>query len=107
MRYKRGVETHRRPRRCAMRVPIICMDSRLRDLAAAFRPCFSRPQHRYFEIVLLALLLCQEAKTLTGLLRQVAVQVTLSGLSRFLAIAPWSSAAVAQTWRERFDRQVA
>ncbi len=90
-----------------MRVPIICMDGRLRDFAAVFRPCFSRPQHRYFEIVLLALLLCQEAKTLTGLLRQVAVQVTLSGLSRFLATAPWDTAEVAQTWRTRFDTQVA
>ncbi len=90
-----------------MRVPIICMDGRLRDFAATFRPCFSRPQHRYFEIVLLALLLCQEAKTLSGLLRQVAVQVTLSGLSRFLAKAPWSSADVAHTWRQRFDTQVA
>jgi hypothetical protein len=90
-----------------MRVPIICMDARLREFAATFRACFSRPQHRYFEIVLLALLLCQEAKTLTGLLRQLAVQVTLSGLSRFLATAPWSSADVAKTWRRRFDTQVA
>ncbi|MDQ5853377.1 MAG: transposase, partial [Chloroflexota bacterium] len=83
------------------------MDGRLRDFAATFRPCFSRPQHRYFEIVLLALLLCQEAKTLTALVRHVAVQVTLSGLSRFLAKAPWSTAEVAQTWRTRFDTQVA
>ncbi len=90
-----------------MRVPIICMDGRLRHFTAAFRPCFSRPQHRYFEIVLLALLLCQEAKTLSALLRHVAVPVTLSGLSRFLAKAPWSTAAVAQTWRQRFDTQVA
>ncbi len=90
-----------------MRVPIICMDGRLRHFTAAFRSCFSTPQHRYFEIVLLALLLCQEAKTLTGMLRQVAVQVTLSGLSRFLATAPWSTADVAQTWRQRFDTQVA
>jgi DDE superfamily endonuclease len=72
-----------------------------------FRACFSKPQHRYFEIVLVALLLCQEAKTLTGLVRHVAVQVTLSGLSRFLAKAPWSPADVAQTWRTRFDTQVA
>ncbi len=71
-----------------MRVPIICMDGRLRHFAATFRPCFSKPQHRYFEIVLLALLLCQEAKTLTGLARQVVAQATLSGLSRFLALAP-------------------
>ena len=90
-----------------MRVPIICMDGRLRHFTAAFRTCFSKPQHRYFEIVLVALLLCQEAKTLTGLLRQVAVQVTLSGLSRFLAKAPWSTTEVARTWRQRFDRQVA
>ena len=90
-----------------MRVPIICMDGRLRDFATAFRTCFSTPQHRYFEIVLLALLLCQEANTLTAVLRQVAVQVTLSGLSRFLANAPWSTTDVAQTWRQRFDTQVA
>ena len=58
-----------------MPVPIICMDGRLRHFAAAFRDCFSTPQHRYFEIVLLALLLCQEAKTLSGLLRQVAARL--------------------------------
>jgi SRSO17 transposase len=82
------------------------MDGRLRQFAASFRACFSRPQRRYFEIVLLALLLCQEAKTLTGLLRHVVAGVTLSGLSRFLAKAPWSTADVAQTWRKRFDTQV-
>src|SRR3712207_6525315 len=90
-----------------MRVPIICMDGRLRHFAAAFRGCFSKPQHRYFEIVLLAVLLCQESRTLTGLLRQVLGQAPLSGLSRFLAKAPWSTAGVAQTWRKRFDTQVA
>ena len=74
---------------------------------AAFRACFSKPQRRYFEIVLLALLLCQEAKTLSALLRQVVVPITLSGLSRFLATAPWSTAAVAKTWRQHFDTQVA
>jgi hypothetical protein len=83
------------------------MDGRLRHFTATFRACFSTPQHRYFEIVLLALLLCQEAKTLSGLLRQVAVQATLCGLSRFLATAPWSTAEVAKTWRTRFDIQVA
>ena len=89
-----------------MRVPIICMDGRLRQFAASFHACFSKPQHRDFEIVLLALLLCQEAKTLSALLRHVAVQVSLSGLSRFLGTAPWSSDQVAQTWRTRFDTQV-
>ncbi len=90
-----------------MRVPIICMDERLRQFAAAFHACFSKPQRRYFEIVLLALLLCQEAHTLSGLLRQVLARVTLSGLSRFLGKAPWSTTAVATTWRTRFDTQVA
>ena len=46
-----------------MRVPIICMDGRLRQFAAGFRSCFSKPQYSSFEIVLLALLLCQGAKT--------------------------------------------
>ncbi len=90
-----------------MRVPIIWMDARLRQFTVGFRSCFSKPQYRYFEIVLMALLLCQEAKTLSALLRHVAVQATLSGLSRFLAIAPWSTAEVAHTWRKRFDTHVA
>lgn len=90
-----------------MRVPIICMDHRLCQFAAAFHSCFSKPQRRYFEIVLLALLLCQEAHTLSGLLRQLLARATLSGLSRFLGQAPWSSADVAATWRTRFDTQVA
>lgn len=89
-----------------MRIPIICMDHRLRQYAASFASCFSKPQRRYFETVLLALLLCQEAHTLSGLLRQVLACVTLSGLSRFLGKAPWSTADVAQTWRTRFDTQV-
>ena len=90
-----------------MRVPIICMDQRLRQFAASFHACFSTPQRRYFEIVLLALLLCQEPHTLSGLLRQVVARVSLSGLSRFLGKAPWSTADVAKTWRTRFDIQVA
>jgi SRSO17 transposase len=90
-----------------MRVPLICMDAHLRHFAAAFHACFSTPQRRDFEIVLLALLLCQEAHTLSALLRQVLARVTLSGLSRFLSTAPWSSAEVAKAWRTRFDSQVA
>ena len=39
-----------------MRVPIICMDERLRQFVRAFRSCFSLPQYRYFVIVLLALI---------------------------------------------------
>jgi len=89
-----------------MRVPIICADARLCQFSATFRACFSKPQRRYFEIVLLALLLCQEAHTLTGLLRCVLGRGSLAGLSRFLSTAPWSPTAVANTWRIRFDAQV-
>jgi len=89
-----------------MRVPIICLDQRLRQFVRAFRSCFSLPQYRYFVIVLLALMLCQEPRTLTALLRCVAVRSSLSGLSRFLAKAPWEPDDVAQIWWERFDAQV-
>lgn len=89
-----------------MRVPIVCLEPRLRQFVRAFGPCFSLPQHRYFVTVLLALLLCQARRTLTGLRRQVAARGSLAGLSRFLAEAPWEPAVVAQTWRTRFDAQV-
>ena len=90
-----------------MRVPIICLDARLDQFVAAFRGCFSKPQYRCFVTVLLALLLCHECHTLTGLLRQVLAHATLSGLRRFLATVPWSTADVAKTWRQRFGTQVA
>jgi SRSO17 transposase len=89
-----------------MRVPIICMDERLRQFVGLFRSCFSLPQYRYFVIVLLALMLCQEPRTLTALLRCVAARSSLSGLSRFLAKAPWAEDDVAAIWRERFDTQL-
>jgi hypothetical protein len=89
-----------------MRVPIICMDERLRQFVRAFRSCFSLPQYRYFVIVLLALMLCQEPRTLTALLRCVVVRSSLAGLSRFLAKAPWEPHDVADIWQERFATQV-
>jgi hypothetical protein len=89
-----------------MRVPIICVDSHVRQFVGSFGHCFSLPQHRYFVTVLVALLLCQGRRTLTGLRRQVAAAGSLAGLSRFLAEAPWDPALVAQTWRTRFDAQV-
>ena len=89
-----------------MPVPIVCLTERLRQFVAAFQACFSLPQMQYFVIVLLALMLCQEHRTLTGLQRQVAEQTSLSGLSRFLARSPWSADAVAATWLERFGQQM-
>lgn len=88
-----------------MPIPTICQDERLRQFAAAFSQCFSRPQKQYFVTVLVALLLCQEARTLSGLLRTVADGQSLSGLSRFLAEAPWSADEVAGAWYKRFVAQ--
>jgi DDE superfamily endonuclease len=90
-----------------MPIPMICLDTSLRQFAAAFRGCFSKPQARYFEIVLLALLLCEGPHTLSGLRRQIAERLSVAGLSRFLAKAPWSEEEVALTWRRRFREQMA
>jgi SRSO17 transposase len=89
-----------------MPVPIICLDARLRQFCAALRRCFSKPQHKYLVTVLLALMLCQEPRTLSGLLRQVANGQSLSGLSRFVSEAPWSAEEVAGAWMERWVEQM-
>lgn len=89
-----------------MPIPIVCLDVCLRQFVAAFDRCFNKPQRKYLVTVLLALMLCQEAHTLSGLLRQVAEDTRLSGLSRFLAVAPWSTEALVGTWLERFRNQL-
>jgi len=89
-----------------MSIPIICLDARLRQFCETFRKCFSQPQFKYLVTVLLALMLCQETHTLSGLLRQVATEQSLSGLSRFMGRSPWSAAEVAAAWTERFHEQL-
>jgi hypothetical protein len=89
-----------------MSIPIICLDARLRQFCETFRTCFSPPQFKYLVTVLLALMLCQETSTLTGLLRQIADGQSVSGLSRFLSESPWSAAEVAGAWVERFHEQM-
>jgi hypothetical protein len=90
-----------------MAIPIVCLDARLRQFCETFRKYFSQPQFKYLVTVLLALMLCQETHTLSGLLRQVATGPSLSGLSRFLSRSPWSAAQVAGAWTERFYEQLA
>jgi hypothetical protein len=90
-----------------MPVPLICLDACLRQFAAVSQACFSRPQHKYFVTVLLALVLCQEPRTLSGLLRQVADAPSLAGTSRFLSQAPWSADALPPTRLTRFHAQLA
>jgi hypothetical protein len=79
-----------------MRVPIVCVDARLRQYAQTFADCFNRPQFQHFVIVLLGLLLCRGTRTLTGLLGCVAVKTSVASLSRFLSEAPWKASEAAR-----------
>jgi len=90
-----------------MPIPIVCLDARVRQWAAGFSRCFSKPPYQHFVTVLLGLLLCQEARTLSGLRRQVAGGPSIASLSRFIACAPWDEEAVVRTWLARFQTQVA
>jgi len=63
---------------------IVCLSEQLRQYLELFRSCFSKPQWKCFVIVLLGLIECEERKTMARLLRVVAEQVGLSGLSWFL-----------------------
>jgi SRSO17 transposase len=86
--------------------PIVCVSEQLRQYLDIFRSCFSQRQWRYFVIVLLGLIECEERKTMTGLLRVIGERISLSGLSRFLNKWPWSPEAVAQSWQAHFRQQL-
>jgi len=85
--------------------PIVCLSEALRQYLESFRTCFSQRQWKYFVIVLLGLVECEERKTLSGLRRWVAERISLSGLSRFMSKWPWSTERVAQTWMARFRQR--
>lgn len=85
--------------------PIVCLSEALRQYLESFRSCFSKRQWKYFVIVLLGLVECEERKTLSGLRRWVAERISLSGLSRFMSKSPWSTESVAQTWMARFRQR--
>ncbi len=72
-----------------MAQPIIMQDGSLRNYLATFRNIFSQPQWKYFVTVLMGMIHCQAARTLSGMLRQVSALVTVSGLSRFLISPAW------------------
>ena len=86
--------------------PIVCISEQLRQYVEIFRSCFSKRQWKYFVIVLLGLVECEERKTMSGMLRVVAEQVSLSGLSRFLNQWPWAPEKVAATWQLRFRQRM-
>jgi hypothetical protein len=86
--------------------PIVCISEQLRQFLEIFRPCFSKRQWRYFVIVLLGLIECEERKTMTGLLRVIGERVSLSGLSRFMNIWPWEVTEVAKVWLKHFRQRM-
>ena len=79
-----------------MAQPIIIQDVALRNYLKAFQPVFGIPQWKYFVTVLMGLIHCQASRTLSGFLREVAVLVTVSGLSRFLISPTWTSDELAR-----------
>src|SRR2546423_5192338 len=89
-----------------MPVPIVCLDARVRQWLETFRPCLSKPQYQHFVTVLLGLLLCQEARTLSGVLRGVAGGPRLASGSRVLAPAPWPPPDLVQTRLGRLRAQI-
>ena len=89
-----------------MPMPIVCLDPRVRQWLETFRPCLSKPQYQHVVTVLCGLLLCQEARTLSGLRRHVAAGPSLASVRRFLAPAPWQPQDLVQTWLTRFRRQL-
>ena len=89
-----------------MPVPILCLDEDVRSLAERFREVFSKPQYQHFVTVLLGLMLCEGARTLSGWQQQIAESRSLAGLSRFLSEAPWQEAAVAESWLRHFREEM-
>jgi hypothetical protein len=89
-----------------MPLPIICAYECFQQYLMSYRDLFSKPQYKYFVIVLLGFIQCQQARTLCGLQRCVSPGGSLSGLSRFFALAPWESEALVERWQERFRTQM-
>jgi hypothetical protein len=85
---------------------MICLSEALRNFLELFRPCFSRRQWKYFVTVLLGLIEQEGRHTLKGMLASVWEKVSLSGLSRFLALWPWSPAEVAHIWQADFRQEM-
>ncbi len=86
--------------------PIVCLSEQLCQFAEIFRACFSQRQWKYFVIVLLGLIECEERKTLSGLRRVIGERVSLCGLSRFLNKWKWSPGEVVHSWLLHFRQRM-
>lgn len=89
-----------------MPIPIICLEASLRQYADSFRGVFSSPQFQHFVTVLLGLVMTPERRSLRGLVSCVAGSGSLSALSRFFTLAPWSAEEVAKGWMDRFGKRL-
>ncbi len=86
--------------------PIVCISAALCQFCEAFRSCFSKRQWKYFVIVLLGLIECEQRRTLSGLLANIGEQVSLCGLSRFFNRWNWRMEELARIWLGRFRQQM-
>jgi hypothetical protein len=89
-----------------MAQPIIIQEGSLRNYLGAFRETIHPAQWRYFETVLMGLIHCQASRTLSGLLRTVAVLVSVWDLSRFLVSPRWSTVRLAEVRYRVFRTEV-
>jgi hypothetical protein len=89
-----------------MAQPIIIQEGSLRNYLGAYRDVIRPAQWTYFETVLMGLIHCQASRTLSGLLRTVAVLVTVWDLSRFLVSPRWSAEGVAEVRYRLFCAEV-
>lgn len=82
-----------------MPLPIDLGEQALGQYLGLFRDCFTQPQWQHFVTVLVALMECQEHRTLSALLRRVAgVGQRIDGLHRFFKFAPWQPEQLAGRW---------
>src|SRR5712691_9395244 len=88
-----------------MPLPIDIMEQALGQYLSLFRACLSQPQWQHFVTVLLALMQCEDRRTLSGLLRKIAgVGQRVDGLSRFLKDAPWNAEHLFAGWWEQYGQ---
>jgi len=86
--------------------PIIIQESSFRNYLVNFQEVIRPAQWMYFETVLMGLIHCQASRTISGILRAVAVLVTVWDLSRFLISPRWSTPRLAEVRYRMFRAEV-
>ena len=89
-----------------MPVPIICGSQQFCQYVDLFSSVVRKRLHKYFVIVLLAFMICEERRTMTGLLRKILDWCSLSGLSRFFGKWNWDETQLTEIRVKRFHEQL-